>query len=95
MQIRESACVGFRFFLLFPDIDMLLMPLFDYFHIFLTKKERPHTKLSPMEEALRTDKQIHTLSTGVAPITQVTHVRNKNSNNQGRSSNVVKVISIP
>ena len=29
---------------------------------------------------------------GVAPIKQVTHMRNKNSNNQGRSPNVVKVI---
>ena len=29
---------------------------------------------------------------GVVPITQVTHVHNKNSNNQGRSPNVVKVI---
>ena len=29
---------------------------------------------------------------GVAPITQVTHMRNKNNNNQGRSPNVVKVI---
>ena len=28
---------------------------------------------------------------GVAPITQPTHVRNKNSNIQGRSLNVVKV----
>ena len=28
---------------------------------------------------------------GVAPITQVTHVRNKNSNIQGRSLNVIKV----
>ena len=29
---------------------------------------------------------------GVAPITQVTHVRNKNSNIQGRSLNVIKSI---
>ena len=29
---------------------------------------------------------------GVAPITQVTHMHNKNSNIQGRSHNVVKVI---
>ena len=29
---------------------------------------------------------------GVAPMTQVTHVRNKDNNNQGRSPNVVKVI---
>ena len=29
---------------------------------------------------------------GVAPITQVTHVRYKNSNIQGRSFNVIKVI---
>ena len=29
---------------------------------------------------------------GVAPITQVTHVRNEISSNQGRSSNVVKMI---
>ena len=45
----------FRFFLLLSDIDMLLMPLFDYFHIFLTEKEISHTKQAPMEEALRTD----------------------------------------
>ena len=32
---------------------------------------------------------------GVAPITQYTHVRDKNSNTQGTSPNVVKVISIP
>ena len=32
-------------------------------------------------------------SIGVAPITQVTHVRNKNSNIQGRSLNVKKVFS--
>ena len=31
---------------------------------------------------------------GVAPITQVLHVRNKNSNIQGRSLNVIKVISV-
>ena len=29
---------------------------------------------------------------GVAPITQVMHVRNKNSNIHGRSLNVIKVI---
>ena len=29
---------------------------------------------------------------GIAPIRQVTHVRNKNSNIQGRSLNVIKVI---
>ena len=29
------------------------------------------------------------LSIGVAPITQVTHVRNKNSNIQGRSLNLI------
>ena len=29
---------------------------------------------------------------GVAPITQITHVRNKNSNIQGRSLNAIKVI---
>ena len=29
---------------------------------------------------------------GIAPITQVTHMHDKNSNNQGRSPNVVKVI---
>ena len=29
---------------------------------------------------------------GVAPITQYTHVRNKNSKTQGSSPNVVKVI---
>ena len=29
---------------------------------------------------------------GVAPITQVTHVRNKNSDFQGRSLNVIKVV---
>ena len=29
---------------------------------------------------------------GVAPITQVTYMRNKNNNNQGRSLNVIKVI---
>ena len=29
---------------------------------------------------------------GVAPITHVTHVRDKNSNIQGRSLNVIKVI---
>ena len=32
------------------------------------------------------------LNVGVAPITQVTQVRNKNSNIQGRSLNVIKVI---
>ena len=32
------------------------------------------------------------LTIGVAPITQDTHVRNKNSNIQGRSLNVIKVI---
>ena len=31
----------------------------------------------------------------LAPITQFTHVRDKNSNTQGRSLNVVKVISMP
>ena len=31
-------------------------------------------------------------SIGVAPISQVTHVPNKNSNIQGRSLNVIKVI---
>ena len=31
-------------------------------------------------------------SIGVAPITLITHVRNKNSNIQGRSLNVIKVI---
>ena len=31
-------------------------------------------------------------SIGIAPITQVTHVRNKNSNIQGRSLYVIKVI---
>ena len=29
---------------------------------------------------------------GIAPITHIRHVRNKNSNNQGRSPNVIKVI---
>ena len=32
------------------------------------------------------------MSIGVAPITQVTHVRNKDSKIQGRSLNVIKVI---
>ena len=32
---------------------------------------------------------------GVAPITQYTHVRNKNNNTQESSPYVVKVISIP
>ena len=32
------------------------------------------------------------LNIGVAPIMQVTHVANKNSNSQGRSLNVMKVI---
>ena len=36
--------------------------------------------------------QIDKLNIGVAPITQVTQVRNKNSNIQGRSLYVIKVI---
>ena len=32
---------------------------------------------------------------GLAPITQVIHLHNRNSNIQGRSPNVVRVISIP
>ena len=32
------------------------------------------------------------INIGVAPITQYTHVRNKNSNTQGSSPNVVKVV---
>ena len=32
------------------------------------------------------------LHIGIAPITQYTHMRNKNSNTQGSSPNVVKVI---
>ena len=34
-----------------------------------------------------------TVCIGVAPISQYTHVRNKKSNTQGNSPNVVKVIS--
>ena len=34
------------------------------------------------------------LSIGVAPITQITYVRHKNGNIQGRSLNVIKVIFI-
>ena len=37
---------------------------------------------------------ISTIIIGVAPTTQVTHVRNKNSNIQGGSLNVIKVISL-
>ena len=32
------------------------------------------------------------LNIGIAPITQVTHMHNKNSNIQGRSPNVIKVL---
>ena len=35
------------------------------------------------------------LHIGVAPITQLVHVRNKNSNTQGSSCNVLKVIFKP
>ena len=45
---------------------------------------------SPLYHALA-----YILCTGVAPITQYTHVGNKNSNIKGRSPNVVKVIFIP
>ena len=40
---------------------------------------------------------LHTrpVTTGVAPITQDTHVRYKNSQSQGSAPYVVKVISIP
>ena len=37
----------------------------------------------------------YVLCTGVAPITQYTYLRNKNSNTQGSSPNVVKVLLIP
>ena len=38
--------------------------------------------------------RLSTICIDVAPITQVTHVRNKNSNIQGRSPNVIKTFSM-
>ena len=41
----------------------------------------------------RQEEQRTTFIIGLAPITQYTHVRDKNSNTQGSSRNVVEVIS--
>ena len=51
------------------------------------------TLLFAVETMILNINQLQTRIIGVAPITQYVHVRNKNSNTQGSSPNVVKVIS--